>query len=55
MYYFLSKNRKKILEIGTAVAFSAGLMSQYLQEGGTITTIDRSEVMLKDARENIKK
>ena len=42
-------------EIGTAVAFSAGLMSQYLQEGGTITTIDRFEVMLKDARENIKK
>ncbi len=30
-------------------------MSQYLQEGGTITTIDRFEVMLKDARENIKK
>lgn len=49
------KKPKKILEIGTAVAFSAGLMSQYLQEGGTITTIDRFEVMLKDARENIKK
>ena len=44
-----------VLEIGTAVAFSAGLMSRYLQQGGTITTIDRFEVMLKDARENIKK
>ncbi len=49
------KKPKKILEIGTAVAFSAGLMSQYLQEGGSITTIDRFEVMLKDARENIKR
>ncbi len=49
------KKPKKILEIGTAVAFSAGLMSRYLQQGGTITTIDRFEVMLKDARENIKK
>lgn len=49
------KKPKKILEIGTAVGFSAGLMSRYLQEGGKITTIDRFEVMLKDARENIKK
>lgn len=44
---------KNILEIGTAVAFSAGLMSQYLQPGGKVTTIDRFEVMLKDARANI--
>ena len=49
------KKPKKILEIGTAVGFSAGLMSRYLQEGGKITTIERFEVMLKDARENIKK
>ena len=49
------KKPKHILEIGTAVGFSAGLMSQYLQEGGTVTTIDRFEVMLKSARENIKR
>ena len=49
------KKPKNILEIGTAVAFSAGLMSRYLQEGGKITTIDRFEVMLKDARKNIKR
>ncbi len=49
------KRPKHILEIGTAVAFSAGLMSRYLQEGGTITTIDRFEVMLKDARKNIER
>ena len=49
------KQPKEILEIGTAVAFSAGLMSRYLQEGGHITTIDRFEVMLKDARTNIER
>lgn len=49
------KQPKHVLEIGTAVGFSAGLMSRYLQKEGTITTIDRFEVMLKDARENIKR
>lgn len=47
------KKPKNILEVGTAVAFSSGLMSRYLQEGGTITTIDRYELMLKNARKNI--
>ena len=46
---------KHVLEIGTAVGFSAGLMSRYLQPGGTVTTIDRFEVMLKDARPNIQR
>ena len=46
---------KHILEIGTAVGFSAGLMCRYLPEDGTVTTIDRFEVMLKDARKNINK
>lgn len=49
------KRPKEVLEIGTAVAFSAGLISRYLQPGGHVTTIDRYEVMLKDARENIKR
>lgn len=49
------KKPKHILEIGTAVGFSAGLMSRYLQPDGTVTTIDRFEVMLKDARPNIKR
>ena len=39
----------------SAVAFSAGLMCRYLPEEGTVTTIDRYEVMLKDARVNIKR
>ena len=49
------KKPKEILEIGTAVAFSAGLMSRYLQEGGHVTTIDRYEYMLNIAKNNIKR
>ena len=49
------KKPKNILEIGAAVGFSSGLMTRYLEEGGTVTTIDRFEVMLKDARKNIKR
>ncbi len=49
------KRPAEILEIGTAVAFSAGLMSRYLKPGGHITTIDRYEIMLKYARLNIKR
>jgi len=49
------KQPKEVLEIGTAVGFSAGLISRYLQDGGHVTTIDRYDIMLKDAVENIKK
>ena len=49
------KRPKKVLEIGTAVGFSAGLISCYLEESGHITTIDRYDIMLKDAVENIKR
>ena len=49
------KKPRNILEVGTAVGFSAGLMTRYLEEGGKVTTIDRFEVMLKDARLNIKR
>ena len=49
------KRPKEVLEIGTAVGFSAGLICRYLQPDGHVTTIDRYEVMLKDARENIKR
>jgi len=44
---------KNILEIGTAVGFSAGLMCSFLEDGGKVTTIDRYEVLLKKAKENI--
>ena len=44
-----------ILEIGTAVGYSSILMSDYLKEGGKITTLERFEYMLDKARENISK
>lgn len=46
---------KKILEIGTAVGYSAICFSQYLQENGRIDTIEREEERVKEALENIKK
>ena len=46
---------KKILEIGTAVGYSAMCFSNYLQDGGKIDTIERDEERVSKARENIKK
>lgn len=45
----------KILEIGTAVGYSAICFSEYLQEGGTIDTIERELDRIKEAKENMKK
>mgnify|MGYP003465231094 CR=1 FL=1 len=46
---------KKILEIGTAVGYSAICFSEYLQENGKIDTIERDTERVKEARKNIKK
>ena len=46
---------EKILEIGTAVGYSAICFSEFLQEGGKIDTIERDEERIKEAKENIKK
>ena len=46
---------KTILEIGTAVGYSAMCFSEYLQNGGKIDTIERDEERLAEARENIVK
>ena len=46
---------KRILEIGTAVGYSAICFSEYLQENGTIDTIERDTERVQEARENIKK
>lgn len=46
---------KKILEIGTAVGYSAMCFSEYLIEGGKIDTIERDEERILQAKENIKK
>lgn len=46
---------KEILEIGTAVGYSAMLMSGFLQEEGKITTIERFPYMFEIAKKNIKR
>lgn len=46
---------KFILEIGTAVGYSAICFSEYLQKDGKIDTIERDIERVKEARENIKK
>lgn len=45
---------RKVLEIGTAVGFSALLMSAYLPEGVHITTIENYEKRIPIARENFR-
>ena len=44
----------KILEIGTAVGYSAICFSQYLAENGKIDTIERDEERIIEAKKNIK-
>ncbi len=46
---------QKILEIGTAVGYSAICFSEFLKENGRIDTIERDEERVKQAIENIKK
>jgi predicted O-methyltransferase YrrM len=43
---------KNILEVGTAIGFSALLMSEYAPEGCHITTIEKYEKRIPVAREN---
>ena len=44
----------KILEIGTAVGYSAICFSKYLTNNGMIDTIERDEERIKEAKNNIK-
>ena len=46
---------EKILEIGTAVGYSAMCFSEYLNDNGKIDTIERDEERIAEAKENIKK
>ena len=46
---------KRILEIGTAVGYSAICFSDYLSKEGKIDTIERDEEKVKEAKINIKK
>lgn len=51
----IEKKPKKILEIGTAIGYSAMCFSEYLDADGKIDTIERDEERVIEARKNIKK
>ena len=53
--YLKNNKPKRILEIGTAVGYSAICLTQILEEDGIIDTIERDTKRVKEARENIKK
>ena len=49
------KKPKAILEIGTAVGYSAMCFSEYLADGGIIDTIEREHERVEEAKKNLKK
>ena len=49
----IMKKPMQILEIGTAVGYSSIYMSNYLTEGGKITTVELDEERVKIAKSNI--
>lgn len=51
----LSLRPCRVLEVGTAVGFSALLMSEQLPENGHITTIEKYEKRIPIARENFRR
>ena len=56
MEKYLSKIKpEKILEIGTAVGFSAMCFTEFLAKNGSIDTIEREANRVQEAKENIKK
>ncbi|MEG2871589.1 MAG: O-methyltransferase, partial [Clostridium sp.] len=50
-----AKQPKRILEVGTAVGYSALLMARVMPKDGHITTIEKYEKRIPTALENFKK
>ena len=50
-----NKSISSILEIGTAVGYSAICFTEFLSEDGVIDTIERDEDRIAEAKENIQK
>lgn len=56
IYQLYSKQKiSSILEIGTAVGYSAICFTEFLNEDGKIDTIERDEQRVEEAKENIRK
>lgn len=53
--YLKELKPKRILEIGTAVGYSAICFSEYLEKDGIIDTIERDLERVQEAKENIRK
>ena len=53
--YIGNSKLNKILEIGTAVGYSAICFTQFLSENGKIDTIEREKDRVEEAKENVKK
>ena len=51
----LIKKPMRVLEVGTAVGFSAIYMNQFLQEGAHITTIEKWEPRIEKAKVNFER
>lgn len=49
------KRPERILEVGTAIGYSAIVMSEHMPEGCTITTIEKYEKRIPIARENFRR
>lgn len=49
------KKPERVLEVGTAIGYSAILIARQMADGGKITTIEYNGDMVKIARENIEK
>lgn len=54
-YLLRTERPARVLEIGTAIGYSALCMREYLPETSRITTIEKVEMRLTEARKNLKK
>ena len=53
--YLKDNKPKRLLEIGTAVGYSAICFTEFLDEDGCIDTIEREHERVEEAKKNIKK
>lgn len=52
-FFMELKKPEKILEVGTAIGFSASFMSEYMPENCTITTIEKVPMRIVEAEKNL--